>query len=551
MINLDYVRSQIIGIDLLLKTPFGDRNMLYADYTASGRGLAFIEEKILNIQKSYANSHTEGSYSGNFATKMVHLAEERIKKVVNAGEHGKIVFTGTGSTGALERLQKIIGVYLPPASWERIYNSLSPTERLKIENSRPVVFLGSYEHHSNEIMWRESMAEVVVIKLNNEGLFDLKDLEKKISDEKYAQRVKFASFSAGSNVTGIKTDTYSIARICHEYNTRVFFDFAAVAPYIEIDMNKDEHSYFDAIFFSPHKFLGGPGTTGVLIFNENIYNKDLPPTTAGGGTVDYVGFYNIDYTKDIEAREKPGTPGILQIIRTALVLEAKEKIGLSVIKEKELQYTQLFFDRFRDNENLLILGNLDPKNRIPIISFNIKHEDRILHPSFVTKLLNDLFGIQSRSGCNCAGPYGHLLLDIDDDLSQQYRKLINQGFDGFKPGWVRINLHYSFTEDDVEFLVQAIEFIIQYGYLFIQKYAFNRVTGDWSYMGFKEDPVNLSLENSFKPQAANLKEIKVLRQSYLRDAKEIASQVEKSGFKPFLKDRQDMEELKYFYYVNK
>ena len=310
--SIEYVREQIIGNDLVFTTPFGQRHNLYADYTASGRGLRFIEEKLFNILKSYANSHTEDDYTGIYCTRLLQQAEEMIKRLVNAGPDGRIILTGTGATGALERLQKIIGVYQAPMTRQRTSQCIGKLRKDLCADSGdlsaqeeslgcvdvaeemrafcPVVFVGPYEHHSNELMWRESLAEVVVVNLDKRGMLDLSDLELKLSDPRFSGRSRFASFSAGSNITGLKTDVYRVARLCHQYDTPVFFDFAAIAPYEEINMNRDKECYFDAIFFSPHKFLGGPGTSGVLIFNRSIYNEQLPPTTAAGGTVDFLGF---------------------------------------------------------------------------------------------------------------------------------------------------------------------------------------------------------------------------------------------------------------------
>ncbi|MBN1224623.1 MAG: aminotransferase class V-fold PLP-dependent enzyme, partial [Candidatus Aminicenantes bacterium] len=417
--DLDVIRQQIIGNDVLFDTPFGERHLLYADYTASGRGLKMIEDKIANIEKSYANTHTEDDYSGKYLTRLLHQAEAKIKRLVNAGENGKIIMTGSGTTGALKKLQEIIGVYIPPVTRERLEKIITeqsdnPDATFKrLVESRPVVFIGPYEHHTNELMWREAFTEVVVIPFDTDGMIDQRRLETELADPKYARRLKIGSFSAGSNITGIRTKVYDIAKICRDHKALVFFDFAAMAPYTEIDMNRDHASSFDAIFFSPHKFLGGPGTSGVLVFNEKIYRKDLPPTTAGGGTVLFVGFQCHDFAEDIETREKAGTPPILQSLKAALVLELKDKIGIDTIEKIESATTEYFLSRLKKIENLELVGDIAHYRRVSIVSFNIKHKDRILHPKFVTKLMNDIFGIQSRAGCSCAGPYGHLLLDID------------------------------------------------------------------------------------------------------------------------------------------
>jgi len=555
--SLEAIRKQIVGNDLLFDTPFGERHFLYADYTASGRGFQKIEEKIWNIEKSYANTHTEDDYSGKYLTQLLHQAESKIKELVNAGSNGKIIMIGSGTTGALKKLQEIIGVYIPPVTREWITRSVKEDDETennlleRIEKDRPVVFIGPYEHHTNELMWREAYVEVVVIPFDREGRIDLEDLENKLTDQKYKHRLKIGSFSAGSNITGIRTRVYDIARICHKHGALVLFDFAAVAPYVEIDMNRDAHSYFDAIFFSPHKFLGGPGTSGVLVFNENIYRKDLPPTTAGGGTVRYVGSHGHDFAEDIETREKAGTPPILQAIKAALVLDLKEKIGIDKIEDIESKHTKYFIEKLRLIDNLKIIGDVAPYRRVSIISFNIKHKDKILHPKFVTKLINDLFGIQSRAGCSCAGPYGHFLLGINDETSEKFRKLILKGNEGIKPGWIRVNIHYSLSQDDIDYIIKAITFIARFGHLFLQKYSFDMATAEWKYIGFEEKIPEFSVYNDFAPKTVNIEDLPKLRESYLNQADQIASELEKHEERSFTQDEKDIEELKSFYYIHR
>jgi selenocysteine lyase/cysteine desulfurase len=555
--RLETIRKQIIGNDLIFDTPFGERHLLYADYTASGRGLKMIEEKIQNILSSYANTHTEDDYSGKYLTTLLHQAEARIKEIVNAGKHGKIIMVDSGATGALKRLQEILGVYIPSVTKERFYNSIRKSDSSgnqilkKIDKDQPVVFIGPYEHHTNELMWREALTEVVIINFDKHGMIDLDALQNKLSDPVYKNRKKLASFSAGSNVTGIRTKVYDIARVCHRNDTFVFFDFAAVAPYVKIDMNHDEECYFDAIFFSPHKFLGGPGTTGVLVFNEKIYRKDLPPTTAGGGTVVYVRSDDHDFSKDIETREKSGTPPILQAIKAALVLDLKEKIGIETIEEVETKYTKYFVEKLRKIPNVEILGDSANVERVSIISFNIKHKDKILHPKLVARLLNDLFGIQSRAGCSCAGPYGHILLDIDHSTSQKYRKLVLNGCEGIKPGWVRINIHYTLSQEDVDYLIKAIEFIAYSGYLFLERYALDMKTAKWKHIGFEEKLPTFSVDKMFQSKKIKLSELPKLRALYFKKAETIAQKLKKHAKNSFDKDEQEIEELKYFYYSYK
>ncbi|MBA7619346.1 Cysteine desulfurase [subsurface metagenome] len=475
------------------------RLLTYADYTASGRSLKFIEQFLIKIQREYANTHTEDDVTGRHMTEILHQAETIIKKAFNAEKNCRIIATGTGATGAISKFQEIIGIRLPPATRNLVRSILDNSSEenvidqnlrkkleLEIDRLKPVVFIGPYEHHSNDIMWREAIAEVVTIQLTSDGYIDLKDLESQVSDAKYKKRLKIGSFSAASNVTGLKSPVYEIARIMHKYNGLACFDFAASAPYVKINMNNDSDTFFDAIFISPYKFVGGPGSSGILVFNERVYNLELSPTSAGGGTVDFVSSTTVDYLKDIESREKSGTPGVLQTIKAALVIDLKDAIGIDNIESKELEYTTRALERLSKHSKIKILGPIDPENRISIVSFMIKQGDKYLHPKFITKLLNDLFGIQSRAGCMCAGPYGHSLLNINEEQSQRFRKIGQQGKLGIRPGWCRVNFHYLFSEIEFKFICQAIEFIADYGYLFLLKYSFNINSGVWTHLNFKD-----------------------------------------------------------------
>ena len=554
---LDFVRGQVIGRDTAFRTPFGIRHMFYADYTASGRALAFIEKKILSILASYANTHTEDDYSGRYLTRLFHGAEERIKRLVNAGPNGKIFAVGSGSTGALKKLQEIIGVYIPPVARERLDGLCEAARRAGADISaaaaqaRPVVFIGPYEHHTNELMWREAFVDTVVIKLAGDGGLDLDDLERRLSDPSCRDRIRFGSFSAGSNITGVRTPVYDVARICHRHGVPVFFDFAAVAPYTEIDMNRDAGSYFDAVFFSPHKFLGGPGSCGVLVMNERLYRTDLPPTTAGGGTVVYVGPSHHDYSRDIETRETAGTPPILQTIRAALAMEVKDRISVEAIERIEAGHLKYFLKGLASIEGLELVGRYDRPGLTPIISFNLRHRDRILHPKFVTKLLNDLFGIQSRAGCSCAGPYGHALLEIDEETSQRFRGVISCGLEGIKPGWVRINLHYTFTRKDLGFLLEAVRFVAREGHHFLRRYAFDFRTGEWSAAGYSDPVAEFSGDADYSARKIDPARVEALRAGYFRAAEAEARRLSRTAEPEFVLDEKDIEALKNFYYALK
>jgi len=552
--RLAYVRRQIVGRALAFASPFGMRHMLYADYTASGRTLAFVEATLFAIQKSYANTHTEDDYSGKYMTRLLHGAERRIKRAVNAGPQGKLFAVGSGSTGALKKLQEIIGVYVPPVTRERLARAAAAAG-VDLEAAaaalKPVVFIGPYEHHTNELMWREAWAEVRVVGFGPDGEMDLAALERGLADPAIAGRPRFGSFSAGSNITGLRTRVYDVARICHRHGVPVFFDFAAVAPYVDIDMNRDTASYFDAIFFSPHKFLGGPGSCGILVMNERLYRRDLPPTTAGGGTVVYVGRRHHDYANDIETREMAGTPPILQTIRAALAMEVKEGLGVRTIERIERAHLRRFLEGLAGIEGVRLVGRYDTGDLTPIVSFNIVHRDRILHPKFVTKLLNDLFGVQSRAGCSCAGPYGHTLLGIDDATSLRFRDVVTCGLQGIKPGWVRINLHYTFTRRDVDFLLRAIRFVARRGASFLRSYVFDFATGEWRFAGFREAPVAPSVDGAFSTRTVDLSRLEALRAGYFRRAEREARRIERRGAVRFVADRAALEALKSFYYARR
>ena len=499
--ELDWLRKEIIGKNLLFDTPYGKRPLVYADYTASGRALKSIEDYVGYLLQFYANTHTSDDFTGKTMTSLFHEAEKKIKDFVNAGDAGKIIFTGTGATGGITRLLQILGLFWAPATEARVKSFLGICkERGRnfgcdnflseyMNSHQPVVFVGPYEHHSNEIMWRHTLCEVVEIPLNDEGYLDIKVLEEMLQKEEYNNRYKIGSFSAASNVSGIKTDVYEVAKILHRNDAIACFDFAACAPYVDIDMNKDSESYFDAIFLSPHKFLGGPGSSGLLVFNEKIYNRDLPPSISGGGTVVYVNQREEIYVKKIEERENPGTPGIMQAIKASLAFDVKHKVSVEKIEAIENHYLKKFQDCFKDVDEMVLFGPQDPERKINIIPFNIKHNDRYLHPKFVTSLLNDLFGIQSRAGCLCAGPYGHILLEVDEDLSEKYKSCVAmKGYEGVKPGWVRINIHYTMSEEEFQYIVFALKFIIKHGAKFLDKYEFNLSTGAWKHVDGVEEP---------------------------------------------------------------
>ncbi|MFV2008032.1 MAG: aminotransferase class V-fold PLP-dependent enzyme, partial [Longimicrobiales bacterium] len=330
---------------------------------------------------------------------------------------------------------------------------------------QPVVFVGPYEHHSNEVTWREGLATVCEVRLSDDGGVDLDHLAELLGRHADSDRLLIGSFSAASNVTGRITPVHQVARLLHRHGALACFDYAASAPYVEIDMNPEPGAdggdpSLDAIFISAHKFLGGPGSSGILVFNERVYHADLPPSVAAGGTVAYVNRESHDFLEDIEAREKAGTPGVLQTMRAALAFMVKREIGVDRIEARERELLRRAMERWRRLPAIEILGNPDPELRLALVSFNIHDEgDAFLHPKFVTTLLNDLFGIQSRAGCSCAAPYGHALLDIRREESLRYRDWVLKGYEGIKPGWCRIGFHYVMDDAEANYVIDAVDFV--------------------------------------------------------------------------------------------
>ena len=504
--SFEYLREQIVGVDSTFTTPFGERLMVYCDYTASGRCLLFVENYLQSLQRTYANTHTEDDTTGRNMTQLLREAETSIKASVNAGPDGRIIAIGTGATGAINKLQQILGVYCPPATRARITEQLDAymgiARRKEFEahlrTQQPVVFVGPFEHHSNEVSWREGFATVVEVRLDADGTIDLAHLEALLRDPQYQSRVRIGSFSAASNVTGIRTPVHAIARLLHAHDAIACFDYAASAPYVQIDMNprsEDGDASLDAVFISPHKYLGGPGSSGVLVFNKRLYQEQLPPTVAAGGTVEYVTAVDQDYIADIEEREKAGTPGTLQVLKAALALRVKDWITSERIEAREQAMLERAMRRWQQTPTLEILGNPDPAQRIAIVSFNAKDPDgRYLHPKFVTALLNDLFGVQSRAGCSCAGPYGHRLLRIDEERSTRYREWVKKGFGGIRPGWCRVGFHYAMDDAEADYLIDAVEFVAEHGYRFIPLYHFELDTGTWTHAKSRAQYEHLSLE---------------------------------------------------------
>jgi selenocysteine lyase/cysteine desulfurase len=496
-ITFSFLRDQTIGIDAPVRTPFGERLLVYADFTASGRMLAFVEDYLRDLAVLYANSHTEDSLTGRATTHRLRDAERRIKEHVNAGPEGRVISCGTGSTGAIHKMQEILGVALPPATRHFLGNCLGRELSDALCEKQPVIFVGPYEHHSNEVTWREGLATVMEVDLDADGRVDLAHLQRLLEDERFADRPRIGSFSAASNVTGVRTQVHEVARLLHEHDALACFDFAASAPYVDIDMNPagDPLGALDAVFISPHKFLGGPGSAGLLIFNERVYPQHLSPSVGGGGTVVYVNPDGHAFVRDVEEREKAGTPGILQTFRAALALDIKAALGSEAIQERERTLLGRAFARWREEPKINILGGSDPGVRIGIVSFTLA-DDRggWLHPRFVTTLLDDLFGIQSRAGCSCAGPYAHRILGIGPQQAARLMALSESGYHGIKPGWSRVGFHYTMDDADADYVIEAVLFVARHGALFLPEYDFNVRTGTWAHKDAAGERAEFSLE---------------------------------------------------------
>jgi selenocysteine lyase/cysteine desulfurase len=460
-------REGIIGIDKCISTQYkNDILLIYTDWIASGRLYAPIEDRLRKeVYPMVANTHTETNATGRATTLAYHKARSIIKEHVNASPEDILISSMSGMTGVVNKFQRILGL--------KIHENFRDQLRLD-QRDRPVIFVSHMEHHSNQTSWQETIGDVVVVPPNENGLVCLENYREALA--LYKNRpYKIAAITSCSNVTGIFTPYMDIAQLMHAEGGLCFVDFACSAPYIDIDMHEDDNAgrYLDAIYFSPHKFLGGPGASGILIFNKNLYHLTIPDAP-GGGTVNWTNPWGEhEYISDIETREDGGTPSFLQTMKTAMCVQLKNEMGTDNIRQRDDEILNIIWDRMGDIPNINILAP-ENKKRLPIISFYIDG----LHYNLAVRILNDRFGIQTRGGCSCAGTYGHYLLNVDWDLSHSIFDQVHQGFCGVKPGWIRASFHPTQTDQEVNFVCDSIIELSRKFPEWIKDYVFDEQTGE-------------------------------------------------------------------------
>jgi selenocysteine lyase/cysteine desulfurase len=474
-------RQNTIGIDAMLEGPYGKVPLVYADWIASGRLYGPIEDRMLNIAYPYvANTHSESSALGASMTRAYHEARRRIKAHVNAADDDVLITAGSGMTGAVNKLQRILGLRIPEQARGRCGRGTCEIP----EKERPVVFITHMEHHSNQTSWLESLADVVILDPDDQLMVQPEELEKQL--KRYQERpVKIGAFSAASNVTGIRPPYRELARLMHRYGGIALVDFAAAAPYDTMDMHPagDPEGYLDGIYFSPHKFLGGPGSPGVAVFNKSLYHNSTPDDP-GGGTVIWTNRWEpAHYVENIEIREDGGTPAFLGTIRAAMAMDLKAAMGVEHIHKREEELINHTFDSLVTIPGMHILADQE-RNRIGAVSFYFDH----LHYNLVVRLLSERYGIQVRGGCSCAGTYGHYLLHIDKKWSHLIACQVDSGDLSKKPGWVRLSLHPTMTDEELEYILRALKEIGNQGQQWAEDYYFDKTSGEF----FRKDQRDFS-----------------------------------------------------------
>ncbi len=467
-------RKNIVGIDQEFESPYGKQKIVYGDWIASGRLYKPIEDKISRVIGPFVgNTHTETSETGMRMTHAYHKSHELIKKHVNAGPNDIIITSGFGMTAVINKFQRMLGLK---------YCGKIAHKKCLTERDRPVVFITHLEHHSNQTSWYETNADVVIIEPGEGLLVEPENLRTAL--EKYKDRpFKIGSFTACSNVTGYRTPYKHLARIMHKYGGVCFIDFAASAPYDEIDMHPEETTEkLDAVMFSPHKFLGGPGASGVLVFDVSMYKNEVPDQP-GGGTVDWTNPWGkYKYVDNIEMREDGGTPGFLQSIKAALCFELKKQMGIENIKKREEELLKIAFDGLDTIPEIKILAD-NVRDRLGVISFYIEG----IHYNLLVRILNDKYGIQTRGGCACAGTYGHFLLEVSYEKSEEITQKINLGDLSDKPGWVRWSLHPTMINNEIYLMISALKDIIKNIETYKNDYVYQNRTNVFWHKNEKSD----------------------------------------------------------------
>lgn len=413
-------------LEFIRYNTIGKNKKEYFDYTASGLAFRPIEQRIRDVLETYANTHSKEASNADTTSSFYELARQNLAKHLELNEEFAVLPNGCGATAAIKKFQELMGLYIPPATLKR-FNITVAKKKL------PLVIVGPYEHHSNEVSYREALCEVQRIRLNDEGLIDLKQLKEILQENRHREII--GCFCIASNVTGIITPYEEISRLLRLYGAKVLFDAAASSPYMNVPCE-----LYDALVMSPHKLLGGPGSCGLLVIRKSLIDTDIAPTFAGGGTVEYVNKDKQVFQKNIELREDAGTPGILQLIKASLAYQLRNEIGFEFIKKQKEKLQELFIEELKKIPSCEIYGNQHSSN-IGIISFNIKGTN----PYELCAKLSEDDGFQTRAGCSCAGPYGHDLFGVKQiDMSS-------------KPGWLRVSIHYSQTVEEILSLVSTIK----------------------------------------------------------------------------------------------